>query len=143
MLTWEHARSIVACTLEHARQNDLQPLAVAVLDQSGTLKRFEAEDGVSLGRAAIAQGKANGALAMGMGSRALAKAAREAPHFIQSLGTVLLGGIVPHVGGVLIRDSSNRILGAVGISGDRGDQDEAAAMAGITAAGFVVDPGKE
>ena len=39
---------------------------------------------------------------------------------------------------------SNRkgdLIGAVGISGDNSDNDEAAAMTGIEAAGFVADPG--
>jgi uncharacterized protein GlcG (DUF336 family) len=45
------------------------------------------------------------------------------------------------VGGVLIRDGSGTIVGAVGISGDSSDNDEAAAVAGIEAAGFIADPG--
>jgi uncharacterized protein GlcG (DUF336 family) len=44
-------------------------------------------------------------------------------------------------GGVLIKDKDGNILGAVGVSGDTSDNDEIAAMAGITAAGFVGDGG--
>ncbi|TJX46902.1 MAG: heme-binding protein, partial [Mesorhizobium sp.] len=42
---------------------------------------------------------------------------------------------------VLIRDKAGSIIGAVGISGDTSDNDEAAAIAGIEAAGFTADPG--
>jgi uncharacterized protein GlcG (DUF336 family) len=143
MLTSAEARAVMGHVLAHARENGLQPLAVAIVDAAGMLKTFDAEDGVSPGRPAVAQGKASGALAMGMGSRTLAKAARDAPQFIQSLSAILPGGIVPHLGGVLIRDGDGRIVGAVGISGDRGDRDEAAAIAGITTAGFTADPGSD
>jgi uncharacterized protein GlcG (DUF336 family) len=33
------------------------------------------------------------------------------------------------------------VIGAIGISGDTSDNDEAAAIAGIKAAGFEADPG--
>ena len=46
-------------------------------------------------------------------------------------------------GGVLIRDDKGGVIGAVGISGDVSDNDEAAAIAGIQAAGFAADPGKD
>ena len=49
------------------------------------------------------------------------------------------GRIVPVPGGVLIRDSDGAIVGAVGISGDTSDNDEAAAVAGIEAAGFAAE----
>jgi uncharacterized protein GlcG (DUF336 family) len=49
--------------------------------------------------------------------------------------------ILSVVGGVLIRDGAGTILGAVGISGDSSENDEAAAIAGIEAAGFTADPG--
>jgi uncharacterized protein GlcG (DUF336 family) len=140
MLTLAQSRTIVDGALDYARAQGLQPLAVAVLDARAVLKSFHAEDGTSVARGDIAIGKANAALALGTGSRSLAKAAREVPHFIQSLSSVVRGGIVPHVGGVLIRSPEGDVLGAVGISGDRGDRDEAAALAGIEQAGLTGDP---
>jgi uncharacterized protein GlcG (DUF336 family) len=41
---------------------------------------------------------------------------------------------------VLIRDGAT-LLGAIGISGDTSDNDEAAALAGITAAGLTGETG--
>ena len=50
------------------------------------------------------------------------------------------GSLVPVPGGVLVR-GEDRIIGAVGITGDTSDNDETAAVAGIEAAGFVADKG--
>ena len=51
------------------------------------------------------------------------------------------GSLVPVPGGVLIKDGAGAIVGAVGITGDNSDNDEAAAKAGIAAAGFTADGG--
>jgi len=48
---------------------------------------------------------------------------------------------VPAAGGVLIKDGGGAVIGAVGISGDVSDKDEACALAGIAAARLVGDPG--
>ena len=140
-LTLEKAQAMVAAALGHARGAKFQPLAVAVLDARGALKAFAAEDGTSLRRAEIAQGKAHGAISMGIGSRALARAAAERPHFVAAVTHAVGGSLIPVPGGVLIRSSAGAVLGAVGVTGDTSDNDEAAALAGIKAAGFVADPG--
>jgi uncharacterized protein GlcG (DUF336 family) len=140
-LTLAHAQTIVTVALAHAREKGFQPLAVLVLDARGVPKAFAAEDGTSLRRYEIAHGKAHGALAMGIGSRTLGRRAEERPHFIAAVTHAVGGALVPVPGGVLIRDADRTIIGAVGISGDNSDNDEAAAMAGISAAGLTADPG--
>ena len=139
-LTLEQAQTIVAAALHHAREKGFQPLAVVVLDARGVLKAFAAEDGTSLRREEIARGKAHGAMAFGLGSRALAKRAADQPSFIAAVTHAVGGSLVPVPGGVLIR-SGKEIVGAVGISGDNSDNDEASALAGIAAAGLTGDPG--
>ena len=47
------------------------------------------------------------------------------------------GRFTPVQGGVLIRDNHGNIIGAVGVSGDTSENDAAAALAGIEAAGFT------
>lgn len=141
LLALKDAQEIVAAALAYGSSRQFMPLSVVVLDERGVLKAAETQDGAALARPDIALGKANGAISMGMGSRDLAKAAIHAPHFFQSLTTMIRGGIVPHLGGVLIRNADGDLLGAVGISGDRGDQDEAAAIHAVKAAGFVADAG--
>jgi uncharacterized protein GlcG (DUF336 family) len=140
-LTLVAAQAMVAAALMHARAQKLQPVAVAVLDARGALKAFAAEDGTSLGRFAIAHGKAHGAIALGLGSRALMTRAETQPYFIAAATHAAGGALIPVPGGVLIRTDTGVLLGAVGISGDSSDNDEAAAMAGIRAAGLVPDPG--
>ena len=51
------------------------------------------------------------------------------------------GALVPVPGGVLIQDKDGKLLGAIGISGDTSDNDEAAALAGIAAAGLTGSAG--
>jgi uncharacterized protein GlcG (DUF336 family) len=53
------------------------------------------------------------------------------------------GKVVPVPGGVLVRSSNNALVGAVGISGDHADHDEACAIVAIEAAGFLADTGDE
>jgi uncharacterized protein GlcG (DUF336 family) len=140
-LTQSVAQSILAAALAHAREKKFMPLAVSVLDARGALKAFVAEDGTSLKRGEIAIGKAHGALALGMGSRALMKRAADQPTFIAAMSHIVGGSLVPVPGGVLLRDAGGKVIGGVGISGDTSDNDEAAALAGIAASGLTADPG--
>ncbi|MFS8036078.1 GlcG/HbpS family heme-binding protein [Xanthobacter sp. AM11] len=142
-LTLEQAQTIVVAALGHARANAMNPLAVCVLDARGALKAFAAEDGTSLKRGDIARGKANGALSLGMGSRSLFKRAKEQPFFISAATAAIGGSLVPVPGGVLIRAADGQVMGAVGISGDTSDNDEACALAGLAAAGLAGDPGED
>jgi len=52
------------------------------------------------------------------------------------------GRVVPAPGGVLVRDDKGRIIGAVGVTGDVSEKDEACAMAGIESVGLTADPGE-
>lgn len=140
MTTLAQAKMIAETALAFARDKNLKPLSVVVLDARAQRKVVLTEDESSLKRAEIAYGKAHGALAMGMGSRSLMKAAAERPNFMAAAMHVADGALVPVPGGVLIR-ANGTIVGAVGISGDTSDNDEAAAVAGIQAAGLVADPG--
>jgi len=137
-----HASVIVDKALEHGRYLKLKPLTVAVLDAGGHLVALKREDNSSLLRPQIACGKAWGVLGMGFGGRELARRAAAAPAFVTALTAASEGRIVPVPGGVLIRDGSGTIIGAVGISGDLSEQDEACAVAGIKAAGLVPDTGE-
>ena len=141
-LTLAQAQALAAAALDHARGAGMQKLCVAVVDARGALKALANEDGTSLKRDAIARGKAYGAVAVGVGSRALHRMATERPHFVGALMHLVEGPLVPVPGGVLIRDGAGALLGAVGISGDTSDNDEAAAVAGIAAVGLAADVGQ-
>ena len=141
MLTLKKAQTILKTALATARDNAMKPLSVVIFDARGALKAAASEDGTSLGRAKIAIGKAKGALAMGTGSRALEKAAKDRPHFIAAATHAVGGALVPVAGGVLIRNAKDEIIGVVGVSGDTSDNDELVATAGIAAAGLKADGG--
>jgi len=143
-ITLGQAMTIVETALRTARETGCAPLAVAVLDDGGHLKAFAREDGAGIVRPQIAIGKAWGALGMGMGSRAIARRVADQPQqhaFFGALNAMSAGRVVPAAGGVLIKDSAGAVLGAVGISGDTSDRDEACALAGIAAAGLAGDAG--
>ena len=139
-LTLDIARKILNAALAKSSELKLKPLVVTVLDVRGCVKITAAQDGTSLMRSEIAHGKAYGALAMGMGSRALFQRAQEQAFFIDAANTLAQGRLVPVPGGVLIQ-SGGTLLGAVGVSGDTSDNDEACAIAGIEAAGLKANAG--
>lgn len=139
-LTLDLANAVVAGALAEARRMRIAPLTVVVLDASGDLKAMQREDGASMFRFDVATGKAWAAVGMGVSSRVLAERARENPNFFVALGATAHGRFLPQPGAVLIRDSQGRILGAAGASGGTGDEDEAACIAGIEAAGLTGDP---
>jgi uncharacterized protein GlcG (DUF336 family) len=140
-LTLQQALSIAQSTLACGAQNAFLPLAVAVLDTAGQPLAILRDERTSLHRADIAIGKAAGCLAMGFGGRELAKRAAAVPHFISAVGSIFPKGLVPVAGGVLIRDASGLLLGAVGVSGDSSDNDEVCAIAGIASVNLIADTG--
>ena len=139
-LSLEQAQRIATAALAHARSKSMKPLAVVVLDERGALRALLAEDNTSVGRAKVAFGKANGCINMGLGGRALQDRAKANPQFMTALND-LFGGLIAVPGGVLIKDGGGNVMGAVGISGDTSDNDEAACLAGLAAAGLKGDTG--
>lgn len=140
-LSLDAARTILDAALAKGIEKKLKPLAIAVLDARGCVKASLAQDGASLMRGEIAHGKAYGALALGMGSRAIFQRAQEQAYFVSAVNALAQGRLVPVPGGVLINDASGVLLGAIGISGDTSDNDEACCIAGVEAAGLKANAG--
>ncbi|MAS45294.1 MAG: glcg protein [Rhodobacteraceae bacterium] len=135
----EAARAILAGAFAKAAEAGMKPLAVCVLDAGARLVAYERQDGASPGRFEIAVGKAHGAVMLGMGGRAQMARAEAQAYFIAAANGALGGGLVPVPGGVLLRDAGGAVIGAVGVSGDASDNDEAAALAGAEAAGIAAE----
>ncbi|SDH89768.1 GlcG/HbpS family heme-binding protein [Pseudomonas panipatensis] len=140
-ISLDTALDITRKALAAGRDLAAAPLTVAVLDAGGHLVALQREDGASLLRPQVAIGKAWGAVALGKSSRALAADAQQRPSFIAALNALAEGKVVPAAGGVLIRDRDNRVIGAIGISGDVSDVDEQCAIRGVQAAGLQADAG--
>lgn len=134
------AQQLIAQVIKYRNDKGFKPLTVAVLDAGGFLIALLREDGTSNLRPDIAQGKARGAVNMGLGSRTLYKRAQSQPYFIQAMNSLSNGSLVPVPGGVLIREDA-KIIGAIGVTGDSSDNDEACAVAAIEALGFGADTG--
>ena len=136
ILKLEQASKIIDTALAEARKRNLAPISVAVLDAGGNVIAFKRGDGSGIVRFDIAYGKAWGALGMGFGTRELATRATNNPAFFNALSAASKGRMLPSPGGVLILDAANEVVGAVGVTGDIGDNDELCAIAGIEAVGL-------
>lgn len=133
-VTLDEATGIAGATLAAGRTRGARPLTVVVLDPGGHMVAALRQDGAGILRREIAEAKAYGALGMGLPTRVLFDMAQANPNFFAAVAAASGGRIVPNPGGVLLRDPTGQIAGAVGVSGDTGDMDELCIMDGIAAA---------
>ena len=77
-----------------------------------------------------------------MASRTLFSIGEDRPMFMNSLINLSDQKMLPVPGGVLVKNADGDVIGAVGITGDTSDNDEACAVAGIVAIGYQADCGK-
>ncbi len=131
------ARTVIRKAFEKGAELGLKPLSVVVLDAGGHVIAFERQDGASVGRFAIAQGKAYGSVMLGMAGTAQQARAENQAYFMNCVNGVFGGQVVPVPGGVLARSAKGAIVGAVGVTGDTSDNDAVAAMAGLEAANLI------
>ena len=136
-ITLDQANRIISGIFQKGAELKLKPLSAAVLDPGGHVIAFQRQDGASIMRFQIAAGKAAGALALGVSSRKIGEMAAERPSFVASLGPIAPQGLIPAAGGLLVAAGGD-VLGAVGVTGDSSDNDEACAKAGIAAAGLTL-----
>ena len=135
-LTLAQANTIIAHAIAYSHEQKTPPLGIVVIDDSGNTLSAQRDDGASMFRIDIGQGKAWAAIAIGMSSRAVHEKAINNPTFFVSLAATGQGKFVPQTGAVLIKDAKGNILGACGSSGAHADEDEASCIAGVQRAGF-------
>ena len=138
-LTLKQANTIIEKGFAKAREMKIKPLGIVVLDASGYLVSAQREDGASMFRLDVAQGKAWAAVAMGASSKALANRAKGNPNFFVALAATANGRFLPQPGAALIKNAQGEIVGSAGGSGGTGEEDEACCVAGIEAAGLTAD----
>ena len=139
-LTLSQANALIDAAFAKGAELGLKPLTVAVLDPGGYLIAAQRQDTCSNVRVKLAQGKAAGALALGVSSRAIGKMAEDRPHFVAAVDTMSEGGMVPAAGGVIVCDGAGTIVGAIGVTGDTSDNDEACALGAIEKVGLKALP---
>jgi uncharacterized protein GlcG (DUF336 family) len=140
-LSLAQASDLVDAALNRARELELRPLTITVLDPGGHPQVVKREDGSGILRPQIAHAKAWGCLGTGAGGAAGARHATRDPAFFSALAAISEGRIASSRGGVLIRDKDGELLGAIGVSGDRPENDETVAVFGVESAGLVADVG--
>jgi uncharacterized protein GlcG (DUF336 family) len=140
-LTLEQASEIIDAALAKARELGLRPLAVTVLDPGGNPKVVKREDGAGILRPQIAHAKAWGCVGLGHGGAAGARHAPREPAFFSVLAAISEGRVASSRGGVLIRDKDGEVLGSVGVSGDRPENDETCAIFAVESLRLTADVG--
>ena len=135
-LTLSQSNALIDAAFAKGAELGLKPLTVTVHDPGGHMIACQRQDGASNMRVKLAAGKASGALALGVSSRAIGEMALDRPHFVAAIDTMAEGGMVPAAGGVIVCDGAGTVLGAIGVTGDTSDNDEACALAAIETLGL-------
>lgn len=136
----DSANRIIETGMRMAREHKHMPLTFCVLSAGGMLVSMQRDDNSSIMRFEIAYGKAWACLALHHSTNFMEKVmVGMRPHFVDSLPVAAHGKFVPALGGVLIRGHDNKILGALGITGDTGENDEWVGVEAINQCGFVAD----
>jgi uncharacterized protein GlcG (DUF336 family) len=107
---------------------------VAVVDEGADLVLFRRMDGAFLGSVEIAQMKARSSAMFpfptrGLGEIAFGKDGKPG----RTPGLAFVPGLAAFPGGLPIKTADGAQIGAIGVSGGTGDQDEACAQAGLDA----------
>ena len=124
----ENAKKAAAAAVAEARKNNWA-MAFAVVDPSGELVYFEKIDGTQTASIAIAQDKSRTAARFKRATKVFQDALEKGGVEMRYLG---LNGVTPAEGGVPIV-VNGAIVGAIGVSGGTGAQDNQCAMAGAAA----------
>ncbi len=138
-VTLEQANTLISAILQRARELNLRPMSVVVVEPGAIVKAFQKEDGSSMMRFEMAMGKAYASLALGRSSSLVLTRTEQRPIFMEFLFNASERKIFAEGGGRLIRSAAGEVIGAVGVTGDTQEMDETLAAHGIHAAGLKID----
>src|SRR5689334_11474248 len=130
MITLNDARRVIAAAEKKAAEIG-QPMNVAVVDEGANLVAFERMEGAWLGSIDIAINKAFTARAFDISTKELSKLSQSGDQFF-GIHVSNRGRIMIFAGGVPLK-RDGRVVGAIGVSGGTGDQDQKVAEAGASA----------
>ena len=131
-LTLEQSSKLISAAHAHAESHGLR-VTVAVVDEGGLLKSLGRMDGAPPLSAQIAEAKAVGAALWHRDGDELAALQDSRAAFFASVSQMVRLPIIPADGSFVIRDG-NTVLGAVGVSGAKPEEDRECAEAGVAAA---------
>jgi glc operon protein GlcG len=116
----------------HAKAAELGiRVTVAVVDEGAHLVALARMDGAAPLTPQVAEAKAVGAAMLHRDGASLGELAKDRPGFFSVADRLVRVPIVPGLGSVLIKHDG-KVLGAVGVSGGRPEQDLECAEAGIS-----------
>ena len=126
------ARRIIAAAEKKAEEIG-QPMNVAVVDEGGNLVAFERMENAWLGSIDISQKKAWTSRAFDITTKDLGANSQSGDQFF-GIHASNGGKVMIFAGGVPIKENG-KVVGAVGVSGGSGAQDQEVAVAGVAAFG--------
>lgn len=129
-LTLAEAKSVVSAA-QHKAQDIGMPMNIAVVDAGGNLLLFERMENAWLGSIDIAINKAWTARAFDIETKALSELSQPDDQFF-GIHTSNRGRVMIFAGGIPLK-RDGKIVGAIGVSGGMGKQDQAVAEAGASA----------
>jgi uncharacterized protein GlcG (DUF336 family) len=129
-LTLEEAQQVIVRAQGRARDSGIR-ITVAVVDEGGLLIALARMDGAPPLSPQIAEAKAVGAAMLYRDGAGLADLAKDRPSFFSVADRLVRVPIVPGLGSVLIRHDG-KVLGAVGVSGGKPEQDLECAEASLS-----------
>ena|SRR2546425_10873903 len=129
-MTLKEAQQIIERAQSKATELGIR-MTVAVVDQGGLLVALARMDGAPPISPQIAEAKAVGAAMLNRDGAALAELAKDRPAFFSVADRLVRVPLVPGLGSILIK-RGDELLGAVGVSGGRPDQDLECAEAGLS-----------
>jgi uncharacterized protein GlcG (DUF336 family) len=130
MVTLADARRVIAAAEEKAKQIK-QPMNIAVADAGGNLVAHVRMDDAWLGSIDISINKAFTARAFDIQTKDLAQFSQSGGQFF-GIHASNHGKVMIFAGGIPLK-RDGKVVGAVGVSGGTGDQDQAVAEAGAAA----------
>ncbi len=139
MIRLEQANRIIEAILKRGAELNCRPISAVVVEPGCVVKAFQKDDGASMIRFEMAYGKAYAALALGRNSSLVRIRQEEKPNFMRHLIAVSEDKLFAEGGGMLIRDGSGEVVGAVGVTGDTEERDEELAAHGIHSVGLKTD----
>jgi glc operon protein GlcG len=122
-ISLDRAQEVIAAALAEAKKHDWK-LNLAVVDSGGNLVAFARMDGAQLGSIAVSEHKARAAVSFRRETKAFESAIQGGNAYILSVE-----GVIGARGGIPLIENG-KLIGAIGVSGGTGSQDEVCAKAG-------------
>jgi len=130
MVTLEEARKVIAAAEQKAAEIK-QPMNIAVVDEGGNLVSHVRMDGAWIGSIDVSINKAFTSRAFDISTKDLAQYSQSGGQFF-GIHVSNHGRVMIFAGGIPLK-RAGKVVGAVGVSGGSGEQDQAVAEAGAKA----------